>query len=344
MVAPQMTAHLQETHVLLKVTPEPTPQFAFEVAMPKSWAYSAQYGPVSEGPLLPRSLGFAAGSADPDGPVIGVTVTPVPFEIPIDAWTRMSFAAEGWSIVAAQWFPGAAGLFFDITGVRVVDNVQQVRRTSARADGSHIFSVNCFTSRAKWDQAKEIFWVAHATFKLLKGTGTSRMEPRAGAETESPPFRFAYPVSWSDAPVASPDPAVSAVDLRLLNAREDVLLAYLQVQLVRLGEGEAPPSFEALVAKGKARLARAGYQETQPMARVGEDEDPRQVAVEGWLGGSQGQGRLAQADVLGRLGFVHRGRAVVTFMMICPVPQDDLLVSLRAQRAFEIARDTLEIG
>ena len=49
-VAPQMTAHLQETHVLLKVTPEPTPQFAFEVAMPKSWAYSAQYGLVCARP------------------------------------------------------------------------------------------------------------------------------------------------------------------------------------------------------------------------------------------------------------------------------------------------------
>jgi hypothetical protein len=343
-VAPQLTAQLEHTHVLLRITPEPTPQFAYELAAPQGWAYSAAFGPVSDGPLLPRSLGFVAGAADPDGPVIGVTATAVPFEIPVDTWTRMSFAAEGWTVVAAEWFPGATGLFFDITGTRTVDNVQQVRRTSARADGSHIFCVNCFTSRAKWDQTKEIFWVAHATFKLLKGTGTTRMEPWAGAETEAPPFRFAYPVSWSAQPVASPVPGVSAVDLRLMNAKADVLLAYLQVQAVRLDEGEPVPSLEALAAKGKGRLAKAGYQETQPMAPLGEEQDPRQVATEGWLGGLEGRGRLAQADVIGRLGFVHRGRVVVTFMMICPVPQDDLLVALRAQRAFEIARGTLEIG
>lgn len=339
-----MTAQLEQTHVLLRITPEPTPQFAYELATPKGWAYSAALGPVSDGLLLPRSLGFVAGSADPQGPVIAVTVTPVPFELPVDTWTRLSFAAEGWTVLSAEWFPGAAGLFFDITGTRVVDHVEQVRRTSARADGGHIFSVNCFTSRAKWDQAKEIFWIAHATFKVLKGTGTARMEPWAGAETESPPFRFAYPVSWSEAPVPSPLPDVSAVDLRLLNAKEDVLLAYLQVQLVRLADGEAAPSLETLAAKGKARLAKAGYHETQPMMPLGEDQDPRQIAVEGWLGGSQGRGRLAEADVIGRLGFVHRARAVVTFMMICPVPEDDLLVALRAQRAFEIARSTLEIG
>jgi len=170
------------------------------------------------------------------------------------------------------------------------------------------------------------------------------MEPWAGAEAEAPPFRFAYPVSWSAAPVASPVPGVSAVDLRLLNAKAEVLLAYLQVQAVRLDEGEPVPSLETVTMKGKARLTKAGYHETQPLTPLGEDQDPRQVATEGWMGGAQGRGRLAQADVIGRLGFVHLGRVVVTFMMICPVPEDDLLVALRAQRAFEIARGTLEIG
>lgn len=343
-VAPQMTARLEQTHVLLKLTPEPTSQFAYELAVPKGWAYSAEFGPVSDGPLLPRSLGFVAGSAEPDGPVIGVTATLVPFEIPVDTWTRMSFAAEGWTVVVARWFPGATGLFFDITGTRVVDGVEQVRRTTARADGSHVFCVNGFTSRAKWDQVKEIFWVAHATFKLLTGTGTSRMEPWAGAETEHPDFRFAYPVSWSDEVMKSPVPDASAINLRLLNAREDQLLAYLQVQAVRLGAGEPVPPLEVLLEKAKARLASAGYRETQPMALLGEEQDPRLVAVEGWMGGFLGRGHLAQADVIGRLGFVHRAGVVVTFMMICPLPEDDLLVALRAQRAFEIARGTLEIA
>jgi len=116
--APRVTATLEQTHVTFQATPSANPLFAYRLAIPKAWAYSAAFGPVPDGPFATQGLGFMTGSARPGAPVVAVTVTPLPFEIPVDTWARLSLAAEGWTIVAARWFPGAKGLFFDITGTR----------------------------------------------------------------------------------------------------------------------------------------------------------------------------------------------------------------------------------
>jgi len=204
--------------------------------------------------------------------------------------------------------------------------------------------VNCLSAREHWDEAKELFWVAHSTFHLVKPVGTTRMEPWLAASADRPPsFVLAYPTSWSASPVEKAPEGVSGLDVRLLDAKEETLLAYLQVQAIALDEGEAVPSFEALTAKGMKRLTAAGFQAAAPLKPLDTGEDPRAAAVEGWLGGLSGTGRLAAAEVIARLGFVLRGRTVATFLSFSPRLEDDTLVALRTQRAFEIARATFEL-
>ena len=123
LMAPQLTATLEQTHVAFHVTPENHPLLAYQLVIPKTWAFSKAFGPVSTGPLVTEGLGFFARSADPRSPVIAVTLTAIPFEVPIDAWGRLAFAAEGWQVVDARWFAGALGLFFDVVGTRVRDGV-----------------------------------------------------------------------------------------------------------------------------------------------------------------------------------------------------------------------------
>jgi len=343
--APRVTATLEQTHVMFEGTPSTNPLFAYRLAIPKGWAYSAQFGPVPEGPFASQGLGFMTGSARSGAPVVAVTVTPIPFEIPIDVWVRSSMTAEGWTVVSARWFPGAKGLFFDITGTRTVNDVEEVRRTSVRADGIHVFSVNCLSAREHWDEAKEIFWVAHSTFQLVKPVGTTRMEPWLAASADRrPDFVIAYPMSWSASPVEKAPDGASGLDVRLLDAKQETLLAYLQVQAVALEEGEAVPSFDVLVAKAVKRLGSAGFKPAGPPKPTSAGDDPRAAAVDGWLGGLVGTGRLAEADVTARLGFVVRDRNVVTFLLFSPLLADDTLVALRAERAFEIARATFELG
>lgn len=343
MMAPDVVATLEQTHVIFKATPKERPLFAYRLAVPRTWAFSESFGPVPQGPFASQGLGFFAGSAAPEAPVIAVTVTAIPFDVPIDAWTRLAIEAEGWTVVSAKWFPGAQGPFFDVTALRVHDGVEEVRRTSARADGSHLFCVNCLAGRQSWEQAKKLFWIAHDTFKLEKATGLARMEPWLSAQGRDPAFEVAYPISWSATPVAGAPEGVSAVDIRLLNARQDTLLAYAQVKVQRLEEGEAVPPVDRLAAKALEKLAAFGFVASAPPEPLTDENDPRAAAVKGWLGGFLVKGHSPASQATARLGFAQRAGCLITWLLVSPTVDDDRLVALRAQRAFEIARATLDL-
>ncbi|HEY4184165.1 MAG TPA: hypothetical protein VGP07_03810 [Polyangia bacterium] len=340
MMAPRVTATLEQTHVTVKVTPN-NPLFAYQLTVPKGWAFSEQFGPVPTAPFEPQGMGFFAVSAESDAPVIAVTVTSIPFEVPIDTWARLVFAAEGWTIVSAKWFPGAMGPFFDVTGTRVRAGVEEVRRSSLRVDGSHLFSVNCLSGRAHWDQAKELFWVAHDTFKLSKGTGLTRMEPWLSAQGADPAFEVAYPISWSATPVEGAPEGVAAVDIKLLNARQDTLLAYVQVKVQRLEENEAIPPVDQLASKALGKLSGVGFAAMGAPVPLSDEDDPRAAAVPGWLGGFLAKGQMGSSEVTARMGFAQRPDLLVTWLLLSPTVHDDTLVALRAQRAFEMARSAL---
>jgi len=342
--APSVLAAIQETHVNLKVTPNDNDLLAYSLAIPKPWAYSRQFGPVATGLLETQGLGFFAASAEAGAPLIAVTVTPIPFEIALHTWARLAMADDGWTVVSARYLPGPYGLLFDVTGTRLAGEVEEVRRTTARVDGGNVFCVNAMCARSRWDAAKEIFWAAHVTFELLGGAREDRMEPWLAATTEGPAFRLAYPRSWLAEPLAGPaGQEVSAVYLRLVDAEGKTLLAYLRVQAARAAGGQPAPSLEELRESALSQVASAGVAPAGPLRPLSEEEDPRALAVEGWLGGFAGEARMGESDVALRLGFVRLGEVTFSLSLLSPLTGDDRLAALRAERAFEIERFTLEL-
>lgn len=341
-LAPNVLANMAVTHANVEVTPNDDRRLAFNLAVPLSWGFSKEFGPVPTGMFETRGLGFFTNSVDPHAPVIAVTLTLVPFEIPIDAWARLQFAAEGWQVVKAGWFPGPNGLFFELTGERVVNDVPEVRRTSVRADGSQIFSVNCLCARDKWDANKELFWVALVTFKLLGATGQKRMELWVSAKAEVPDFEVAYPVSWEAEPSPAGTQGVSAVHLRLVDGKRETLLAYLQIKAVA-GPEKTSANLEALHASSLASLRKAGIIAKGKDRPLTEDEDPRSLGVKDWLGGFTGKAQMGTTEVTTLLGYVHRADVTFYFALLAPLVTDDTLTALRAERAFEIARSTLRL-
>jgi hypothetical protein len=341
--APHVLETLEQTHLKLNVTAEGPPTYVYSLAVPRTWAYSKQFGPVTSGPFATRGIGFVAGSARPGSPVIAVTVTPIPYEIPIDAWIMRSLTVEGWSLVSAKWFAGAR-LFFDVVGTRVLNNVPEIRRTSVRVDAHNIFAVNCLCARKHWDEAKETFWVAHDTFQVENGTGTTVMEPWMLAKATDPDFQLARPRSWSVEAETSTSDGISAVHLRLVDARGKTLLAYVQAKVERLANNQPPPTLDELRATASVKLQKAGFTPSQSPRPLTAEEDPRAMAVPGWRGGFVGKGHLAKADVTSRMGFIARPGYSMTLLMLSPLLEDDPLTALRAQRAFEIAHATLEIA
>jgi hypothetical protein len=338
--APHANTTMAETHTRVSVTPNEDEQLAYDLILPKGWAYSKEFGPTAKGLMQTQGLGFFAATAEQDGPVIATTVSTVPFEVPIDAWARLSFAETGWSLIAEGWFPGPYGLIYDLTGVREHEGAWHVRRTSVRVRGTQIFSLNSMCGERLWNEFKESFWVAHLSFELeLKGP--TQMEPWLAGIAEHPHFQFGYPASWNAETKATDEEGTSAVDVRLLNRQGDNLQAYLQVVARQRKPGEAAPVLALYEREAHGLLEKAGLQPQAPPRQLTLAEDPRSEAVTGWLGGFACEGIMQGGRVSTRTGFLDRAGAMFTFTLIGPLLEDDALTYLRAQRAFEIARDSL---
>jgi len=255
---------------------------------------------------------------------------------------RQSLSAEGWTIEQANWYPGRFGDFFDVTGTRVFDGVAEVRRTTARNDGPNIFCVNTMCARQRWDEAKETFWVAHCTFELLGGVHTARMEAWATASgTASPRLRAAYPFSWEAEAVSPSSPGVSAVDVRLADAAKKTLLAYVQI---KAEIAPAPPSLETAETDILERMRKLGFVMTVRPRLIPPALDQRAALVDGWLGAFDIGGKIDKGDAVARMGFIYREGLFFTVVLIGPTLRDDPLVYLRALKAFEIARNTVDEG
>lgn len=329
--------------------PNDDPRLAYQIAVPASWSFSKDSGPPPAG-MTPQGLGAFASSSAPGAPRIAVTVMRVPFEIPLDAWVRLSLAHDGYQILAASYFPGPNGLFFDATAARMVGAAgaaadrQEVLRTTVRSDGGNVFSVNTTCDQKDWDAAKDVFWSAHLSFKPSQGSGTSEMEARKFISADNPDFQTSRPASWSGERVKQESKDVSAVDLRLLNPARTVVLGYVQVKAQRASSEGPARDLAALRDDSLARLKRSlGYVPSQPFQPLTLTDDPRSEAVEGWLGGFSGEAKLADNDAAIRLGYVRRGGLTFSLLAISAPVRDDTAAALRTQRAFEIARATLRL-
>jgi len=336
---PNVSAHLAETHVRAEIEPD-DPKLTFDLLVPKTWAFSSELGPVRHMLFHPAGLGFFTAAIDPGAPVIAVTAAPCPFEVPIDTWALLSAAHEGWTVIASQWFPGPYGLFFELTATRVVDEIEHVRRTSVRPGHGAIVAVNCMCARSYWDAVKETFWAAHVTFALLQKTEPN-LEHWLRAHVEQPAFSTVYPASWDAEPAEVDGDQRSGLHLRLIDAEGKKLLAYLVVKAERNPFAEPLPLPE-LWNEARRMAEASGVAITSSPRHTSTHDDVRALAVPGWLGGYLADAHWGTTDIALRVGFVARGGLIFTLVSCSPKLQDDTLVALRAQRAFEIVRAGLE--
>ena len=176
---------------------------------------------------------------------------------------------------------------------------------------------------------------------VLNASGSTRMEPwlRAGT-TRGVAFETAYPQSWAAEPVEGTHDA-SGIHIRLADGDQDKLYAYILVHAQRRA-AIAQESRARWLGDALAMLRRSGLVDMGSPREVTEADDPRTVGVEGWCGGYQGEGRVGEADLDWRLGFVARDEILFTVALYSPKRAEDLLSALRARRAFEIVRATLD--
>jgi hypothetical protein len=340
--AQHVLQQMPETHARFEIEPAHDPTLAFDLVLPRKWVHSTQLGPVPQAVLQESGLCWFTVSLEPGAPSVAVTSTVIPYELPLDSLMQALFQREGFEVVKGSWFPGPLGLFYELTGTLERDGIQFVRRTSARADGARMVCVNSACAVEHWNSYKEIFWVAHVTFSLLKSSGSSQVEPWVRARTRGLSFEVAYPQSWSSELVEESSHDDSGIHVRLADIDEDKLYAYLLARAQRRPQVTTESS--AVWLDIALRMLQAsGLEQLGGPARLSDEEDPRSIAVEGWRGGYYGVGRIRDAELYWRVGFVVQRDVLTTFVLYSPKKSDDLHVALRAQRAFEILRGGFEL-
>jgi hypothetical protein len=155
---------------------------------------------------------------------------------------------------------------------------------------------------------------------------------------QQPDFQVSHPSSWVPER-AEPSADSSGLHFRLTDPDETVLLGYLLVHAERkLSE----PVVSKLAATTAAKIERSGITLLGSAHPITFEQDPRAQAVEGWLAGFRQDGKLGDAEIDVRFDFVERPNLVFTLLGFGPKRSDDVLTSLRVQRAYEIARATIK--
>ncbi|HTU60229.1 MAG TPA: hypothetical protein VMF89_17385 [Polyangiales bacterium] len=337
--APDVLANMAQTHANVELESDEDASLNFSVALPKSWIQRKAPANFRQALFPARALATFAPEPKNGGAVAVVAaVAPITHEIPLDAWSRATFEQEGYKIVDAHWFPGPSGLFFDITGRRTEPNGEIVRRSSVRQDGARLFMLNAISPIDQWDEVKGNIWAAHMTFELLKARGGTA-EERRKIVARDPGFRIEYPESWEAEVGKARDRGVSGVHLRLPTPDNTDLAAYLFVRAAAAADG----GVDALLEKALQVAAKSGLSAQAKPVWLTDEEDPRSIAVEGYLGGYSVPARMGTGDIILKLGFVRREGLDFMFVLCSPKPSVDLLNALRAQRTLEIARASLEL-
>jgi hypothetical protein len=336
--APAALVSLEQTHAQMRVSDPAHASDTVVVALPKTWSpvdhASDAHRALFEGRVL-QSFGPRGGE---NRPVVTLVVTPIPFEISIDAWGRMLYENDGFNILVSRYFPGPQGLFFDITGTRTENGRELVKRTFIRKDGNRVFTMSALCPREAWDANKDNFWIANVTFEVLHPQSSGRAEAWLTASTKKPGFEISFPASWQVERAASKSDSISGFHLRLPDADGQTLLSYLLVRCERAPASDLP----ALQRDTIAMLQKSGVATKGDLQQMNETADPRAVAVQGWLGGFRGIAHMGTDDVIVTLGFVRRGDLTFTFALCNPKANANPVVALRAQRTFEVARATLK--
>ena len=87
-------------------------------------------------------------------------------------------------------------------------------------------------------------------------------------------------------------------------------MGYLQVRAERVSAPKL--ALEQLEASAVARLTGTGFAPTEPATPLTETDDPRAMAVKGWLGGFGGEGTFMAGDITTRRGYVELGGIIFT--------------------------------
>lgn len=330
-------SHLEQTHNLLKFTPQPDPAAAFSLVLPKTWLMENDLGaqPVGIGQMTRIGL-FLEKKTGPDTAIVQVYVTRLPFEVALRDW--MEYLAQRFQtkLLSCEQYEFAVGSVVDAGGLYGPTPNQHVVRMTIHADGGRIFTVSSMVRQDHYGAVQGDLAIAATSFKLLHPAAPSQLEALLQYSGGEPHFKVGFPASWVSQEVPKPLPDKSGIDL-VLSSKES-MLGYVRVKAILVADSQ-PPSAESLRQTATQELQDSGI---SLAAKWQSDSDPSINSVEGLEEHS-----LATAKFMGkpaelRFGTVRRGALLFAVTLLSLPKAVDAILWMRSKRAYEIAMATAQ--
>jgi len=329
---------LEATHDLVKVNPSGLPHLSYSLVLPKGWVSEENLGEQDDGIGMLMRIGLFADRVGPDATVAQVSAAKIPFEIDVRDWVEDQAAEFETELVYCQEVQFACGPVVDAGGLYGPPDNRQVIRLVAHADGARIFLISLMTPLYRYDEQRDNIAIATNSFKLLKPSGSSKLEQWLDTAGGEPAFHVAYPASWKSRPVARPIPGKSAVDIVL--ARENQLAGYLRVKATDPAVAGEATTHEAL------KIATEELQEGGVVLTAAwrEDQSPGVRRIREPLAAFVTSGRLGERSVELRIALFERAGLVFALSSISVQKDENPVLWMRSKRAYEIALETARPG
>jgi hypothetical protein len=331
-------SQLQATHDLVKVDPAGLSHLSFSLILPKGWVAEDDLGEQEDAIGQLMRIGLFADRVGPDATVVQVAVAKIPFEIDVRDWLEDQARVFETQLVYCQEVQFASGPGVDAGGLYGPIDNQQVIRMVAHADAARIFLVTVMTPFFRYNDQRNNVAIATNSFKLLKPSGSPKLEQWLDTVGGKPSFHVAYPASWKSRPVEKHIPGKSAVEILL--AREKELAGYLRVKATDPAVAGKLSTHEAL---------KAATEELQEGAVIltsawQEDQSPGVQRIEERLAAYVTNGQLGERSVELRAAFFERGGLAFALTSISVQKSENPVLWMRSKRAYQIALETVRPG
>lgn len=330
-------SHLEQTHQLVKFTPQPDPAAAFSLVLPKTWLMENDLGEQPVGIAQMTRIGlFLEKKSGPETAIVQVYVTRFPFEVALRDWMQHLAQLFQTKLLSCEQYEFALGTVVDAGGLYGPPPNQHVVRITVHADGGRIFTVSAMVRQDRYPAVQSDIAIAATSFKLLHPAAPSQLEALLQYSGGEPHFKVGFPASWVSREVPKPLPGKSGIDLSLSN--KDTMLAYLRVKAMMVGDSQ-PPSAESLRQTASEELQESGI---SPASQWQPDADPSINSVQGL-----DQLSLASAKFMGkpaelRFATLHRGGLLFAVTLLSLPKSVDAILWMRSKRAYEIALATAQ--
>ncbi|KAJ5073708.1 early endosome antigen 1 [Anaeramoeba ignava] len=348
---------LAKTHETIKFTPGGFEKYKYSIVLPKQWQVDSEVKEVNK--HFPRwwIIGLFAPVMEPSAPFVSVTMCKFKFEINLEDWMEYFCKADNWQIFATRWWKvPSKGIVIDCGAYKIRDSETDVMRAMAFSNNKRIFMI-CGVARSPvWDQFKNHFLVACATFTLSKPK-TNSFEKFDIFEGCNPFIGISFPSSWKLQEQTDTPKGKSAIELQLVDSNDT--LAYLLIKASSILDFDPKlKPLDILIEQALQELEQSGFEFTANKVFIQGKEFKHSSALTGWVNGKPHLDSLSQTIkgyygtaiipgkvgdniVESRLGFRVLDSTAFSIYLISVSKKSDFILWMRSKRAFEITREFL---